>query len=243
VDRDAGLALRWSRALILSAVVFGFGTAAHVSAGGLLPGAMTLLVAYAAVTLTAAALLGRPAGATRILALTVGGQTVVHGLLSATAGHRGGPADATGTPTEAPLGATRGLTQFGADEAVGRRTGTFFDAYQASVPAGGRTVWTVPDPLVHLVDHLTSDAPMMALHTLAAVVVAGWLVLGERALWRLLTAARRLLVPLFGVLVSSAAVVDRPNRGLLVLPVLPAARARLFARVVPRRGPPLLPST
>ncbi len=79
--------LRWSRALLLALVVMVTGTVGHVTAAGLLPPAPVLAAALGVCTILCAAALGRPATRLRLVALTVLGQTGVHGMLSATAGH------------------------------------------------------------------------------------------------------------------------------------------------------------
>jgi len=92
MDPTATLPVRCLRGALLAAVVVAVGSVAHVSAGGLVPGAASLLSLYAALAVACACVLGREASAARLVALTVGGQLVVHGALSAFAGHAAAPA-------------------------------------------------------------------------------------------------------------------------------------------------------
>lgn len=80
-------ALRWTRAGLLAGVVLLAGSTAHVAAGGLLPDAPGLLMLLAVAVAASAALTGRELSARTVVALTVGGQTVVHVALSLLAGH------------------------------------------------------------------------------------------------------------------------------------------------------------
>lgn len=88
MDHRADPFARWARAGVLAAVVVLVGSLAHASAGGLLPGAASMLALLAAVAAGCALLLGRVASAPLLVTLTVAGQLVVHGALSAMAGHQ-----------------------------------------------------------------------------------------------------------------------------------------------------------
>jgi hypothetical protein len=81
--------LLWLRAALLSAVAVLAGTVAHASAHGHLPGPAAMVVLLALGTLVSAPLLTRPAGPARIAGLLVVGQTGVHVVLTALAGHEG----------------------------------------------------------------------------------------------------------------------------------------------------------
>ena len=101
VERPAGYALRWTRAALLAGAAMLFGVLAHVSAGGLLPGATSLAALFGMCLLPVAAFLGRPASTSRVLLLLMAGQAFIHGALTALAGHRDDP-PTTRTPEEAP---------------------------------------------------------------------------------------------------------------------------------------------
>ena len=91
MDRTAGGALRWTRALLLAVVAMGSGVIAHLSAAGRLPGPWVLGLLFLLCVAGAAALLGRPASTLRVVVMTVAGQTFVRGFLTALSGHRGDP--------------------------------------------------------------------------------------------------------------------------------------------------------
>lgn len=84
--------LSWSmrvvRGGVIAAVATTFGTLAHTSSGGLLPGPgwlAVVAVTMAAVTVPAS---GQPASRPRLIALVAGGQLVVHAALTVLPGHR-----------------------------------------------------------------------------------------------------------------------------------------------------------
>lgn len=81
--------LLWSRALVLGLVAVGLGTAGHVSADGLLPGAGALATLIVVMVALSALLLLRPASGVRLALTLAGGQALVHVVLSASAGHSG----------------------------------------------------------------------------------------------------------------------------------------------------------
>ncbi len=81
-------ALLWLRAALLATVALGAGTLAHLGADGLLPGPSALLVLLVCCTAAAAPLLRTQASTVRVVLLLVLGQAVVHGALTALAGHR-----------------------------------------------------------------------------------------------------------------------------------------------------------
>ncbi|GAA1923116.1 hypothetical protein [Nocardioides hwasunensis] len=96
MDLRASLLVRSVRALLLAAVVVAAGTFAHVSAAGAMPGWASMLTLYAVVAGACAVVLGGEASALRLVTLTVGGQVVVHGVLSGLGGHAAGAAMAHG---------------------------------------------------------------------------------------------------------------------------------------------------
>src|SRR4051794_11031166 len=65
MDRTAGGALRWARALLLAVVAMGSGVIAHLTADGRLPGPAMLGLLFLLCVAGAAALLGRPASTLR----------------------------------------------------------------------------------------------------------------------------------------------------------------------------------
>jgi hypothetical protein len=210
----------WARAVLLASVTVFLGTAGHVTADGLLPGPAAMVLLYAVAVVGAVAFLARPATAPRLVVLLVGGQTLVHLVLSAAAGHAGDAA----TAAAARAG---GLALPTVD---GRRTGSLLDAYDA-----GATHAASPAlPVGHLLEHLTQHGPMMAAHLVVAVLVGLWLAVGERALFTLIALAVR---------VAGARLRPLPVRRR---PVLPAAApavplfSSVLARAVVRRGPPVV---
>ncbi len=224
-------ALLWGRAVVLTASTFLVGALGHVTAGGLLPGPVALVSMLAVGTTLAAALLARPASARLLVALVVGGQTLVHAALSLTAGHA---ADARTAPAATATPARSGSLSGSLPTDAGGRVGSLQDHYESTVGAPAATGLTVPDPAA-LLDHL----PMFLAHAAAGVVVGLWLALGERAVWSLLAlAVRRVLAPLVVLLPITPA--RRPRPALVHLhPVHRTPRDRV-ARSVVRRGPPAL---
>lgn len=226
MDSRPDAVLLWARALGVGSMAVFLGVAGHATADGLLPGPGVLTALTVAAVLLCVPLLARPASALRLVAVMVGGQAVVHVVLTLTAGHVGDPVRTAVTAT--PGGAS--LPEVG-----GRRLGSLADAYDAAaaVPASG------PALPAHLVADLTAHAPMMAVHLAAAALVGLWIAVGERALWHVLAlTGRRLLlaVDLLLTIVVHGPVLrpvaaDRPVR-----PVATLWRSRPQLR----RGPPLL---
>ncbi|WP_157551008.1 hypothetical protein [Nocardioides jensenii] len=229
MNGTAGPLLRRMRATVLALVVMSTGVVAHVAADGLLPSVPTLVALYLGCALGLSWFLSRPATTRRIVALTVGGQTVVHALLTMTAGHAG---DAASAATTAPVAPVRPDTLVGA--------GSPMEQYAASRPQV-QSDFALPHALGHLVSDLTgAHAPMMLLHLAAAAVVGLWLAVGEHALWTLLALAVAVVVPSLRALLAGLGLPAPP-------PALPAAFARTspphltaLARSVERRGPPAL---
>ena len=111
MNTPAPVATPWRllRGALLAAIVLSFGAIAHLSSGGLLPGAGWFVVLGLVLTWWGARFLAHPASRTRMLALVVGGQAAVHIALTALAGHRGdgvtGPlVRVTGPPRRAAAG-------------------------------------------------------------------------------------------------------------------------------------------
>lgn len=219
-------AVLWFRALTVASVFFFLGVAGHVTADGRLPGLAVLATFFTMSVLLSVPLLSRPASAARLVAMVVGGQTVLHVALSVTAGHRGdvtAPAPSAFSPTSAT----------GALPVVdGRRVGSLQDAFD---PMAGTDALAAGLPVGHLVEDLRSHATMMTAHLAVAVVVGLWLAVGERALWTLLALAGRRFAPRL--------VVHRPaHLPVRVSPVpvhLPVRTTVWLAGPQSRRGPPL----
>jgi hypothetical protein len=252
VNESAGTVLRWCRALLLATVAFVAGVAAHLGADGLMPGRAALVVLFLTCTAGAAVFLGRPASRLRVVMLLVGGQTFIHGGLTALAGHRGDP-PLVRTPVAAPV------PDFRTASGAGGRVGSLMDQFYAGQPgiaAGERVQLAVPYPVQHLIADLTGAHAAMALGHLAAAVVVGlWLAMGERALWAVLTLTGDLLArtldPSMRWLAAAGAIhlVGTAMRDALrrVVPaylVLLPAWERVLSRTLVLRGPPVsLPSS
>jgi hypothetical protein len=242
VDHSAGQLLRWSRAVLLGAVAMVAGVLGHLSADGLLPGPWALTVVLAVCIAGSAVFLGRPASRLRVVSLLVGGQTFVHGTLTALAGHRGDPPLRHALPPDPAVPVPHTSVT---------RVGSLADQYYAGHPASKHVSLTVPFPVQHLVADMTQQHAVMALaHLLAAVAVGLWLARGERALWALLALtaglATQLLEPALARWSVVAAAVHLEAVSLVRLlrqpagggpePARPVARG--LARSVVRRGPP-----
>ncbi len=221
--------LVWSRAFALAAVTMLTGIVGHLSADGLLPGLPVLTGLFAVSLVLCAAMLNRPASRLRIVALLGLGQAGVHAVFSVTAGHTGDVVAPTPQPSAGALPVVDG-----------HRVGSLMDSFEATV---GATSSSAPAlPIAHLVEDLSTHAPMMAAHLAAAGLVGLWLAAGERALWSLVAlASRAALGPLAVALAVSRVVVAPtvPLRPPATAPRPPRAPA-LLARVVVRRGPPAL---
>ncbi len=223
--------LRWSRALLVAVVALGAGVVAHVSAEGLLPGPVGLLVLLAATTVGSAAFLGREIGRTGLVGLLVGGQSAVHTGLAAMAGHRGDvPVTTTHVVTPPPAPAPRGAS--------------YFDQWAASVPHAADHGPAAPAWLVHSVTDLLAHPVMALAHLLAAAALGLWLAYGERAVWALLriggSAATSLVRALHGRLAIGQRIgpVHLSLVNVASVPVADPPLDRLWARGPVRRGPP-----
>lgn len=226
MNGTAGPLLRHLRGAVLAFVVMSTGIVAHVTADGLLPSVPALVALFVGCALAFGWLLSRPATATRIVLLTVGGQTFVHGVLTMTSGHVGDtPASAGPAPAPPPMPAGG--------------SGSLMEQYEAARPQVEAQL-ALPAGVQHLVSDLTGPhAPMMVLHLLAAALVGIWLAVGERALWTVLALAVAAAVPVLRLALgwSVPASVRVPTAGSA-----PSAPAHLvtLARSVVRRGPPAL---
>lgn len=212
--------VRVLRAGLLAAVVTAAGSIAHASGGGEMPGWASLLALYVALTAACAAVLGREATARWLVALTVGGQVVVHGALAGLAGH----ASASSTAPSMAHGPHGGMV------------------HPASPGAA-------PGWLTHGVEDAVAHPAMAALHLLAAAAVGLWLAVGERALWTLVRLARCTARDSLGRAVEALGllpvVLRRVPRavGVRAVAVDPLPLLPVWSRGPARRGPPpvLLP--
>lgn len=219
-----GAALLWVRAAGVGLLAVFLGVAGHVTAEGRLPAAGVLVGLTLAAVLLSAPMLARPVGALRLVVMMIGGQALVHLVLTTTAGHVGDPGAAPAVRrVSSPL-----------PSVDGRRVGSLQDAYDA---AGALTA-TTPAVPQHLVEDLVSHAPMMVVHLAAAAAVGLWLAVGERALWQLLAmTGRRLVLAVHLVLFPLLPAPSRPAAAATRV-LRPVATSRI--RPLLRRGPPLV---
>ncbi|GAA4695822.1 hypothetical protein [Nocardioides nanhaiensis] len=244
----AGAAVRLLRALVLTAVVAGFGAGTHVAAGGLLPAPAVLLVLAAGLTLLHAAALAGPASTRRLVLLVAGGQAAVHVVLTALAGHRG---QGTGGPLTASEGMAAAALPTSTLADAGARRGSLRDLYEVTTPGAGGDATTsatpawLDDVVGHVVADLTGPHALMAIaHLVAAAGVALWLAAGERALWSLVCLLGTTAVAVLAMLVAFARLHGRPA----LVPVhRPRPRTRPRAALpapllgaLARRGPPVV---
>ncbi|GAB2865113.1 hypothetical protein [Nocardioides pacificus] len=252
--------LLWLRAGFLGAAVLLTGAVSHAAADGRLPGLGAMALLLVATTLLASFLLRRRASVPRLVLLVVGGQTLVHTLLSAMAGHHGDSAATSVPAAQATAGAPHAhhlAHQPALVDDAGRRVGSLEDHFAAQL---AEQVGPLPEPsgpaislgwLGHLVEHVVDQPPLMLLaHTLAAVAIGVWLGLGEAAVWTLVELAALRLVHDLTAVTGLA----RAHRARLsVLAALSPVRRRLLARtrirlprpapvrhVICHRGPPAL---
>lgn len=250
--------LLWSRAALLAVVIVAVSAIGHVSADGLLPGPLALLTLLVATTAVSARFLTRQASTPRLVALLVGGQVVIHGVLTLLAGHASGAVPGAGSASAGAAASVAGGSGSGSgfvfDGRHVERTGSYFDQVTAMQPAA---VPTAPSgsaaghgsALSHLVEHLGNQSLAMMLAHLAVVALLGvWLAVGERALWTVLTLTTTRLLDLVGSLGSlltgrwAAVLLERVSRapslattGRCVVPL-----PQLLHHVVAHRGPPAL---
>lgn len=228
VERVDGAVL-WLRALLVASIAFFLGTAGHVTSDGRLPGPAVLPLVFGASVLLAVPMLARPASPTRLVALVVAGQTLLHLALTMSAGHVGDPVATAGPARRTALDVLPTVE--------GQRQGSLLDAYSSM--SSGQHAATPTLPVGHLVADLRSHATMMAAHVVVAVVVGLWLAYGERCLFTLLALTGRRLVLALDLLVARP-VLRRPRLRPVPVHRLPIRPADWLARPGTRRGPPLL---
>jgi hypothetical protein len=139
-------ALRWVRAVVLSALIAASTLGAHVAGGGALPDLSLLLPVCALLTVSAAALLGRPLSWWWCAGTLLLGQTALHGVLQVVPG----PARTVGMPGHAPAGSgdagSTALTVLTAWSPDARMVGAHLAAallVGAWLAAGERAAWSL----------------------------------------------------------------------------------------------------
>lgn len=246
----AGLALRWGRAAVLATVATTTGVLAHLSAGGLLPGAAGMVLIFGVSLAWSAALLGRPATTRRIVLMVMASQTFTHGALTAVAGHRGdhrlgAVAPPSGTPAPVPTPSRSPITVMD-----GGHRAPWGDQMHAANPAADAPVQlSVPAPLAHLIADFTGPhAAMAAAHLVGAALLGLWLARGEQLVWSLVALSARGGANAINALVAaltSPAAVGHLGAPLRTGPVSAAAAeasrpVRWFTPAAALRGPPAL---
>lgn len=232
----AGLLL-WSRAALLAVVAVSVGTLAHVSADGLLPGPLPLLLLTAAATAFAGGFLRRPAHGLRLAALLASGQAAVHAALSLMAGH----ADVGSTAVDAAAHSAHGSHAVSGTHAHGSAPTEPFSLPDRAAAAADVAVALLLDQAQHLVE---DGGAMVLAHLAAAALLGLWLGVGERALWTLLAlAAAPVHAAAAGVLAGALSLrlpVLRPVVTGATQVVVPLPASRWAPRALARRGPPAL---
>lgn len=218
----------WARALVVGSLAFFLGVVGHVTADGLLPGPAFLVGLLAMSVLLSAPMLSRPASSVRLVAMLVGGQTLLHLVLSVSAGHAG--------DGETTAVATRSSAVGNLPMLDGRRVGSLQDAYAGAADQHGGLAPSLP--VGHLISDLSAHAPMMAAHLAVAALVGLWLGYGERCLWTLLAlTGRRILAAVWAL----GPVVATPRFTAVDAGRAPSGpRSVWLVRPDSRRGPPLL---
>lgn len=239
-----GGALVVVRAFCVAFVAFAVGVIAHVAAGGLLPGAIGLIVLALSLMAGCASALHARASTVRIVLLVAGGQLWTHLWLSISAGHVGASHEAR------PPSAARGITAVLEPEGE-RRRGSLLDLHEQAMarqlPATDTSADELSGGLAHLLTHLSGSEGLMTLaHLIAAALIGCWLARGERALFQLLDLGAARLTRTTVLLAVGRAMV-REISGLLDRPhPKPTTREdhplplRTVLRPAPRRGPPVL---
>jgi hypothetical protein len=243
----AGLALRWGRAAVLAAVAGTTGMLAHLGAGGLLPGALGMVLVFGSCLMWSAALLGRPATRRRVVLMVVACQTFTHGALTAMAGHRGDHvvAGAASSRAALPVPTPQPVTVL---DGTGRAPWEA-QMHAANPTAGAPVQLSVPAPVQHLLADFTGPhAAMACAHLLGAVLVGLWLARGEQLLWSLISLGAQTAGSVIHALVAAlnGPAVSRYDVGALLVGRRGTAEAcaseptRWFTTATARRGPPAL---
>jgi hypothetical protein len=208
--------LLWLRASLLGSIALLTGVVSHAAADGLLPSVRWLVLLGVAATVASAWVLRRRVSGLALVALAVIGQAGAHLALSVLAGHRGQARAVVPRPV------------------VG--DGSLEDALMggyADAPVQPSLGWSM-----HLVDHVIAVGPLMVLaHLLGAVALAGWLALGEAALWALLLFVGAEIRSWFFRWPTTVAT-RRARAARVVVPPAALRRWLLAHAAVTRRGPP-----
>lgn len=210
------------RGLVVAAVVLGLSLAGHVLAGGAAPWQAVAVLAVATVAVFVA-LSGRQWGLGRLVVLLGAAQLALH-LALTWASER----------MTAPAGMAAGALR--ADPMTAGPAGVSASPVGMTADSVGMTA----DPMAGggmAADAMAGMDPraMLLGHAAALLLAAVFLRFGETRLWRLLAV---ILAPWHRDLRLAP---SRPTRVAAVpLPVpVPRVRTRLFADVLPRRGPPV----
>ncbi len=219
--------LLWARASGLGSIAFGLGVSGHVSANGLLPGPVLLLVFLLLSVLASAPLLKRPAWGIRLVAMLVArpdpGPPRPDGDGGSRRRHR--------SRIRCPAPGSAELL------ARGRRTPHRLTA--GCLPVRRRRPVSHPDRAVtHLVNDISAHAPMMAAHLAAAALVGLWLAHGERCLWTLLALTGRRLRAADWASLPALVEPQEASGTRHLTPAVPSCWWQ--ARPPSRRGPPAL---
>jgi hypothetical protein len=216
-----GDAVRWVRVLALASLLFGCGVAGHVAAGGLPPTTPVLVPLFVVTVVAVAQFVGAATSPARVAVLLVGGQGLLHAALQ--------------------LGGSTHIRSHylcGAATDVASMSATTSSHHMAHVGVGTSQ---------HCAASLVGGAQVIMLlaHLAAGLMLATWLMVGERALCTLLACTVRPVVDAW------RAVADVARRGIGATsagrsaPSQPgwvsrhSVRSSVWAAtVVSRRGPP-----
>jgi hypothetical protein len=216
-----GDGVRWVRVLALASLLFSCGLAGHVAAGGLTPHTPVLIPLFVVTVVAVAQFVGAPTSPARVAVLLVGGQGLLHAALQ------------FGGSTQARMNHL-----CGAATDVAGISATTSSHHMTHVAAAASH---------HCATSLMGGAQVIMLlaHLAAGLVVAMWLVVGERALCTLLACTVRPVVDAWrtvtdiarkGIGVTGAGRFARSQPGWV-----PRHSVRNFvwaATGVSRRGPP-----
>ncbi|MER7972740.1 MULTISPECIES: hypothetical protein [unclassified Streptomyces] len=225
----SGTPIRAVRAALFTALVVTLSSASHVLLSRVPLPLNTVAAVAVAVFAVAFALAGRERGFARIAGLLIplelAADTVFTTGQHVCYGRAGGPVAGP-------------LRSVGFDVLCGSRT-------EVGTPLA-RVTGAGPDRLAALLAHADPAAPWLLLgaHIAVGLLAAAWLRRGERALGQVLRAVavttfRPLLLAVASVTVRPARSLARPRRAAHRVT---AARVRLFAHSLGRRGPPCSPS-
>ena len=220
-----GDGVRWVRVLALASLLFSCGLAGHVAAGGLRPTTPVLTLLLVVSVVAVAQFVGVATSPARVAVLLVGGQGLLHAALQL-----GG---STHLRAHHLCGATTDVASMSATNSSHHMAHVGVGASQhcaASLVGGGHVI-------------------MLLAHLAAGLVIAMWLVVGERALCTLLACTVRPVVDAWrtvtavarrGIGATSAGRFARSQPGWV--PRHSVRSSVWAATVVSRRGPPIAAS-